>query len=186
MEVRPAGFVIQPNLFWLVAAPSGLISDKNIPEQFGIVLVKSPRAKPNFDPFVLLQDSSFCVEKLETDLLCLKQKHSDAYYEAIQVCMGSSVVSYADFVYYTFIGLVIVRVKFDKEHFQKLIVKLNSFYKDYVVPQVLKKKKREIILFTKNCFMFSNEKIIKYNILYIIYYTKDHKFSLSHNRLIFS
>ena len=34
-------FVIQPNLFWLVAAPSGLISDKNIPEQFGIVLVKS-------------------------------------------------------------------------------------------------------------------------------------------------
>ena len=31
--VRPVGFVIQPNLFWLVAVPSGLISDKNIPEQ---------------------------------------------------------------------------------------------------------------------------------------------------------
>ena len=76
VEVRPAGFVIQPNLFWLVAAPSGLISDKNIPEQFGIVFVKSPRAKRNFDPFILLQDSSFCVEKLDTDLLCLKQKHS--------------------------------------------------------------------------------------------------------------
>ena len=81
VEVRPAEFVIQPNLFWLVAAPSGLISDKNIPEQFGIVLVKSPRAKRNFDPFVLLQDSSFSVEKLDTDLLCLKQKHSDDYYD---------------------------------------------------------------------------------------------------------
>ena len=62
------------------------------------------------------------------------------------------------FVYYTFDGLVIVRVKFDKEHFQKLIVKLNSFYRDYVVPQALTKKKREIIFFTKNFFMFLNKK----------------------------
>ena len=54
VEVRPAGFVIQSNLFWLVAAPSGLISDKNIPEQFGIVLIKCPRGKRNFDLFVLL------------------------------------------------------------------------------------------------------------------------------------
>ena len=114
VEVRPAGFVIQPNLFWLVPVPSGLISDNNIPEQFGIVLVKSPRAKRNFDPFVLLQDSSFCMEKLDNDLLCLKQKHSGGYYEEIQVCIGLSGVSYANFVYYTFIGLVIVRVKLDK------------------------------------------------------------------------
>ena len=127
LEVRPAGSVIQPNLFWLVAAPSGLISDKNIPEQFGIVLIKSPRAKRNFHPFVLLHDSSFCVEKLDTDLLCLKQKHSDGYYEEIQVYMGLSGVSYADFVYYTFIGLVIVGVKFDKEHFQTLLVNLTHF-----------------------------------------------------------
>ena len=77
-------------MFWLVTVPSGLISDKNIPEQFGIVLIKSPKPKRNFDPFVLLQDSSFCVEKLDTDLLCLKQKHSDGYYEEIQMCMGLS------------------------------------------------------------------------------------------------
>ena len=77
-------------LFWLLTVPSGLISDKNIPEQFGIVLIKSPKPKRNFDPFVLLQDSSFCVEKLDTDLLCLKQKHSDGYYEEIQMCMGLS------------------------------------------------------------------------------------------------
>ena len=57
VEVRPAGFSIQPNLFWLVAIPSSFISDKNIPEQFGIVLIKSPRAKRNFDPFVF----SFCM-----------------------------------------------------------------------------------------------------------------------------
>ena len=69
----------------------------NIPQQIGIVLVKSPRAKQNFDPFVLLQDSLFSVEKLDTGLLRLKQKHSDGYYEEIQMYMGLSVVSYADF-----------------------------------------------------------------------------------------
>ena len=57
------------------------------------------------------------------------------------MCIGLSGVSYVDFVYYTFNGLTIVRVKFDKEHFQKLIVKRNSFYEDCVVPQVLKKEK---------------------------------------------
>ena len=51
VEVRRARFVIQPNLFWLVVVPCGLISDKNIPEQFGIVLIKSPRAKRNFRLF---------------------------------------------------------------------------------------------------------------------------------------
>ena len=143
-------------MFWLVTVPSGFISDKIIPEEFGIVLIKSPRTKRNFDPLVLLQDSPFCVEKLDTDLLCLKQNNSDDYYEKTQIYMGLSGVSYAEFVYYTFNGLVIVRVKFDKAHFQKLIVKLNSFCKDYVVPQVLKNK--EIFFFHKKMLMFANEK----------------------------
>ena len=39
VEIRPAGFVTQRNLFWLVAVPTGLISDKNIPEQFRIVFI---------------------------------------------------------------------------------------------------------------------------------------------------
>ena len=39
VEVRPAGFGIEKNLFWLVAVASGLINGKNIPEQFGIVLI---------------------------------------------------------------------------------------------------------------------------------------------------
>ena len=92
------------------------------------------------------------MEKLGTDLLCLKQNHSDGYYEETQMCIGLSGVSYTNFVYYPFNGLVIVRVKFDKEQFQKL----NSFYKDYVVPRALKKERNHF--FTKNSFMFSNKK----------------------------
>ena len=100
--------------------------------------------------------------------------------------MGLSGDSYTDFVYYTFNGLVIIGVNFGKQHFQKLIVKPNSFYKDCVVPQVLKKSNnRNNFFFAKNYFMFSSKKVNKYNNLYIIYYTKDHIF-LSHNRLISS
>ena len=151
VEVRPAGFAIQSNLFWLVAISSGFISEKNIPEQFGIVLIKSPRTKRIFDPFVLLQDSSFCVEKLDTDLTYLNHKHSEGYYEEIQMCMGLSGVSYADFVYYTFNGLVIVRVNFEGAG--------------------TKKKKREITFFTKNCFMFSSKKNkqVQYPLHYLLY-----------------
>ena len=95
VEVTPTGFAIQPN--WLVPGPSGLIRDENIPHQFRTVLIKFLRVKQNFDPFVLLQDSSFCVEKLDTDLLCLKQKHSGGYDEEIQMRMGLSGVSCAEF-----------------------------------------------------------------------------------------
>ena len=66
--------------------------------------------------------------------------------------MVLSGISYAEFVYNTFNGLVIVRVKFYKEHFQKLIVKLNSFYKDYMVTQVQKKKKEKKYLFSLKMF----------------------------------
>ena len=66
--------------------------------------------------------------------------------------MGLSGVSDAEFVYYTFNGLAIVRVKFDKEHFQKLIVKINSIYKNYVVLQVLKKGKQFFSLKNVLCF----------------------------------
>ena len=61
-------------------------------------------------------------------------------------------VSYGDFVYYTFNGLLTIRVKFGKEHLQKIIVKLNSFNKDYVVPQKL--RKRKIIFFHEKFFVF--------------------------------
>ena len=44
--------IIQPNLFWLVAIASAFVSDKNIPEQFGIVPITYFRAKGNFDNFV--------------------------------------------------------------------------------------------------------------------------------------
>ena len=71
------------------------------------------------------------------------------------MCMSLSGGSFADFFYCTFNGLLIVWVKCDKEHFQKLIVKLNSFYEDYVVSEVL--EKREIFFFNKK-YMFSNKK----------------------------
>ena len=85
----------------------------------------------------------------------------------MQMCMGLSGDSYVDFVYYTFNGLVIIGVNFGKQLFQKLIVKLNLFYKDRVVPQVLKKK-IEIIFYVKNWFMFSSKQV-QCTLRYLLY-----------------
>ena len=93
--------------------------------------------------------------------------------------MGLSGVSYTNIICYTFNGVMIVRIQFYKDPFQKLIVKLNLFCEDYVVPQVLEKEKR-IFFLTKNGneTWFQIKKTSKCNVIYSIYYTKDHIFYL--------
>ena len=54
---------------------------------------------------------------------------------------------------------VIVKIKFDKEHFEKLIVKLNTFYKDNVLLQVLKKEKYFFSLKNVLCFQIKNNEV---------------------------
>ena len=84
--------------------------------------------------------------------------------------MGLSGVSYTNIICYTFNGVMIVRIQFYKNPFQKLIVKLNLFCEDYVVPQVLEKEKR-IFFLTKNCFMVSNKKNeqVQCHLQYLLY-----------------
>ena len=92
------------------------------------------------------------MEKLDTDLLYLKQAHSDGYYEEIQMCIGWSGASFSDFAYYTFNGLWIVRIQFANKHFKKLIVKINLVHDDYRWHKCW--KKREIIFLTKSFLWF--------------------------------
>ena len=52
------------------------------------------------------------------------------------MAMGLSGTTFCDFVVYTFTGMLIVRVKFDEDFFVELILKLNSFYKGYLLPKI--------------------------------------------------
>ena len=50
--------------------------------------------------------------------------------------MGLSNVQFCDFVVFTFKGMIIVRVPFDKIYFELIVQKLNWFYKRYMLPKL--------------------------------------------------
>ena len=53
------------------------------------------------------------------------------------MAMGLSQVNYCDFVVFTFPCMIITRVEFDNKCFEKLILKLNKFYKNFMLPGIL-------------------------------------------------
>ena len=66
----------------------------------------------------------------------LKINHNNGYYTQIQMAMGLSCVKFCDFIVFSFKGLIISRIVFDEDYFEKLVVKLNMFYKDYMLPRL--------------------------------------------------
>ena len=49
---------------------------------------------------------------------------------------GHGLVKCTDFVVFTFKGMIIVRVPFDKIYFELLVQKLNWVYKRYMLPKL--------------------------------------------------
>ena len=68
--------------------------------------------------------------------LQLKKTHQYGYFTQIQMAMGLSNVEFCDFVVFTFKGMIIVRVPFEKNYFQEVVKKLNWFYKSYMLPNL--------------------------------------------------
>ena len=66
----------------------------------------------------------------------LKKTHGNGYYTQIQLAMGLAGVKFCDFIVYTFKGMIISRTAFDEEYFEKLVLKLNMFYKQYMLPKL--------------------------------------------------
>ena len=51
--------------------------------------------------------------------------------------MGLYQITFCDFIVYTFDGMIIIRTQFDENYFYSLLQKLNSFYKDFVLPKLV-------------------------------------------------
>ena len=47
--------------------------------------------------------------------------------------MGLSKAEWCNFIVYVYSGLIIIRVDFDEEYFKKVLEKLSTFYKDYIL-----------------------------------------------------
>ena len=135
--LREVGLVIQPLLFWLGASPDGLIYDKEYSDHPGLLEIKCPSNRRNSSLADLLKDQSFYLQQNKNGEILLKKDHHFGYYTQVQMAMGLSQVNYCDFVVFTFKFMAITRVEFDNEHFEKLVLKLNEFYKNFMLPGIL-------------------------------------------------
>ena len=152
-DIRESGLVLQPKLLWLAASPDGLVSDKSNEDvgQIGLIEIKCPKSKKNSKINDLVHDQSFHV-KYKDGVPVLTGYHPNGYYTQIQMAMGLSQITFCDFIVYTFDG--IIQTQFDEDNFLSLLQKLNSFYKDFMLPK--------LVTNLKNCTtqnMFQNYKV---------------------------
>ena len=55
------------------------------------------------------------------------------------MAMGLAQVKFCDFIVFTFCGIVIVRIRFDEPYFKELVNRLNIFYKQHLLPEIIKR-----------------------------------------------
>ena len=67
----------------------------------------------------------------------LKKDHHLGYYTQVQLVMGFCGLHWVDFVVYLFKGMIITRVPFDKDYFDQVVCKANTFYVKWFLPQLM-------------------------------------------------
>ena len=91
---------------------------------------KSLFAKRNLLPGVAASD------KLLKTTTGFKLKEETSWYYQIQGQMGISGIHATDLVIYTSKGILIVRVEFNAEFWQRIVNKLQLFFAKFIVPEL--------------------------------------------------
>ena len=137
ITLRETGMVIPPSMFWLEGSPDALVIDPcSTSGKLGTVELKCPEGKKNHTPQEAMEDESFYIELVDGKPT-LKKDHHLGYYTQIQLVMGFCGLGWVDFVVYLFKGMIITRVPFDKDYFDSVVRKTNTFYVQYFLPQVM-------------------------------------------------
>ena len=136
--LRKTGLIVQPKLYWLGASPDGIVYDYLSKPQVGLLEIKCPYSKRNSTLSSIIKDSSFYIGLANDGKPYLKRNHQLGYFTQIQVAMGLSGIKWCDFVVYIYEGLIITRVDFDEKYFKSVINKMNTFYRDFYIDELIK------------------------------------------------
>ena len=129
--------VIPPSMSWLEGSLDCLVIDPcSSSVKIGTIELKCPEGKKNHTPQEAMEDESFYIE-LTDGKPDLKKDHHLGYYTQIQLVMGFCGLQWDDFVVFLFKGMIIVRVPFDKDYFDKVACKANTFNVKWFLPQVM-------------------------------------------------
>lgn len=135
VDVLPCGLVTRPDIPFLGCTPDGKVVDPKYHPHFGVLEIKCPYTARFITPRgAVLSDPDFCCE-IRNGKLRLKLDHQ--YYFQVQGQLALTGMDWCDFVVYTFKGMHIERIRFNKAFWNELYKKLSEFYFSKYVPYKL-------------------------------------------------
>ena len=141
IQVEKSGFVIDYKNFVLGASPDSKVVDLLEDPVYGLVEIKCPEEYKDFNPRDICYISKNpCIQVDEYQNVKLRKDHY--YYDQVQYQLGVSCQSWCDFVLYTNKGLIVDRIKFDRNHWNQLKEELLQFYFKYYLLCLIKSEEK--------------------------------------------
>ncbi|XP_055751857.1 uncharacterized protein LOC129832110 [Salvelinus fontinalis] len=139
VRVQECGLFIDPKRPWLAGSPDGIVEDQRTGQRLLCLEVKCPyKHRLNTVAQACREDPAFCLtiqdQGVEQVRYHLKPDH--AYYTQIQCQLAVTGLTQADLVVFTLKETAIIPVTFDPMFWDDMLVKLEMFYTDAVLPYV--------------------------------------------------
>jgi hypothetical protein len=131
------GLHVNPRFPHLGATPDSVVNCSCCGK--GLVEVKCPFKHREEHPCSAI-DPGYCLNQHQPGECDNKLKYNHRYFYQVQGQMGVCEADYCDFVSFTPKGIHVERILFDLEFFQQLVLKLESFYKKCILPELLTRK----------------------------------------------
>ena len=134
-SLQSAGLLVSTKFPFLGASPDGIISCSCCGT--GLLEIKCPYKYRDCN-IESINDSDFYLRLNEANEWEVNTEHE--YYFQIQGQMGIWDKPYCDFFCWTLKGNITVRVTYDHDFFEQMVVKLQHFFTKYVLPELMTQK----------------------------------------------
>uniref|UniRef100_A0A8D0CWJ7 YqaJ viral recombinase domain-containing protein n=1 Tax=Sander lucioperca TaxID=283035 RepID=A0A8D0CWJ7_SANLU len=162
VSVQDCGLFIDARRPWLAASPDGIVTDSQTGQWLLCLEVKCPyKHRQRTVEDACREDPAFCLEitdhtppasrlkstpsasRLKSSLPVYRLKTSHSYYTQIQVQLAVTGLRDAELAVFTLKELAIVPVTFDPALWDATLSKLETFYRDAVLPHLRQDTQRD-------------------------------------------
>lgn len=126
--IKECGLFIYSLKPFIGASPDAIVDCKCCGQ--GLVEIKCSFTYKDELPSIAANDDHYHLYTNENNQIRLR--HSSSWYVQIQGQLGVTKMKWCDFVFYTRRGIVVDRIQFDKEFFDKIVEKCDHFFNKYV------------------------------------------------------
>lgn len=151
VSVQDCGLFIDAQRPWLAASPDGIVTDSRTGQWLLSLEVKCPyKHRHRRVEDACRDDPAFCLEIQDEDgretggSMVYRLKTSHSYYTQIQVQLAVTGLRQADLAVFTLKEMAIVPVTFDPNLWEEMVSKLETFYRDAVLPHLREKTQQDI------------------------------------------